>query len=241
MHRQDRKSFESAEGEKRAEGPWSTIPAGVFLLLLAWYLHHRLSALEITGGTISVNLGIALLYKGLGKWGVVMTSAIPGVVMLIAGIRNLLRWQDVDVREAEISGTQAARIERGVSLVASLVRPLPLVLTWLLLARSAQAMLRFSELLPLSFSDTTRWLYAAWTLAPFSLPAIYSLVFRNNFVRSVGFLLVTGAMLFMSTVMFESSRPGLGRFDSTISLLVVPVAQWVWTAALIHLVRRNDI
>jgi hypothetical protein len=233
--------------ESNEESPWSFIAVAAFLFLVAWWLHHVFTDLEQSGGSIRINMVVALLYKAFGKWGAVSLFGAFGGLSLYIGIRNLRqtqspREQSVQTHETAISDDESGRIEKWVNLVSCLFRNAPLVLTWLLLVYSTREMLHFSSQLPLTLPRLARWSYTVWTILPFSLPAIFSLIFRTWFIEAVGLFFATAAMTLMSIGVFSSHVSPSGQFAGTAALVWVPIVELLWMVVLIHLLnnRRNE-
>ena len=61
----------------------------------AWFLHGTFTNMELNGGSMRVDWIFALLYKALGKWGVV------GAISLIAAGTVWMGWTGRDSAETE--------------------------------------------------------------------------------------------------------------------------------------------
>ena len=230
--------------ESNEESPWSFITGAVFLFLLAWWLHHTLTDLEQSGGTIRINIVIALLYKVFGKWGVVILFGAFGGLSLHIGIRNLWQAQSAQeqtaqIHETAISDEKSAQIDKWVNLIALLFRYAPVVLTWLLLAYSIHEMFHISSQLPLTLSRVARWAYTFWIILPFGLPAIFSFVFRTSFFKAGGLFFVTVAMIYMSISVFYANTLPSGQISSTTPFVWVPIVELLWAAFFIHLLNKQ--
>lgn len=230
--------------ESREQSPWSFIAAAAFLFAAAWWLHHVFTDLEQSGGSIRIQIIAALLYKVFGKWGIVGVFGTAGAIALYRGGRGLLQTPSAHEHTVRppLSDAETARIDRRVDLVSGLIRNAPLLMTWVLLVYSVQELARYPALLPLTASRTAQSFYALWITLPFLLPAIFSIVFRANFIEAVGLFFATMAMTIMSVAIFTENISPSGRFASATSLVWVPVVQLAWSTALIRLLnrRRNE-
>lgn len=58
---------------------WGLLIFGIFLIGMAFYLYSYLAGLENAGGSVRINVIIALIYNLLGKWGVAIVVGLIGV------------------------------------------------------------------------------------------------------------------------------------------------------------------
>jgi hypothetical protein len=69
---------------------WGQLLVGLSLFSMSVFVYRYLSNLEDSGQNGSIHWLLALTYAVAGKWGSTLILAVPGVVSIGVGIRNLL-------------------------------------------------------------------------------------------------------------------------------------------------------
>ncbi len=76
--------------DKKKDSPTSEIVLGALIIVAGIGLYFWFASLETEGGGARINWIIALLYKTLGKWGVLLVLCAIGAWMLYSGIQGTL-------------------------------------------------------------------------------------------------------------------------------------------------------
>ena len=68
---------------------WAHLIGAAVLFGVAFWMHHDLTAFEVSGGERRMPWLLVLLYKVLGKWGIVGFLGLAGIGLTFHGLNQL--------------------------------------------------------------------------------------------------------------------------------------------------------
>jgi hypothetical protein len=68
---------------------WAHLIGATVLIGVAFWMYHDLTAFEVSGGERTMPWLLILLYKVLGKWGIVGFLGVAGIGMTFHGLNQL--------------------------------------------------------------------------------------------------------------------------------------------------------
>lgn len=82
---------ETPAEQEKPDNPWSTLGWGVLMIGLGIGGYFLFANLEESGGSVRMNVIVLLVYKILGKYGVLAVFSAIGALLILVGAKGIAK------------------------------------------------------------------------------------------------------------------------------------------------------